>query len=100
MFNVRNHPHPSPLPGYRQRGTDQSLRSRLLLFALIMLASATVAAAADFSRDAAPRKCSEPLVPEGLPALEHPNYYNSLDKAKADVFSGRYKLALQTLRSV
>ncbi|HSV14461.1 MAG TPA: tetratricopeptide repeat protein, partial [Tepidisphaeraceae bacterium] len=54
----------------------------------------------DFARDAAPRQWYEPLVPEDLPALSHPKYFNDLDKAKADAFAGRYRLALQTLRSI
>lgn len=71
-----------------------------VLVSICCVAGATVTSAADFARDAAPRKWFEPLVPEDLPALEHPKYYNALDKAKADVFAGRFKLALQTLREV
>ena len=58
------------------------------------------ALAADFARDSAPRKWFEPLTPEDLPPLDYPKYFNDFDKAKADAFAGRYKLALQTLRGV
>jgi tetratricopeptide (TPR) repeat protein len=40
------------------------------------------------------------LVPEKLPAQKYPAYYNDLDKAQAQVFSGRYKTALLTLATV
>jgi tetratricopeptide (TPR) repeat protein len=48
-------------------------------------------------RDAVPNKWINPLVPEDLPDLEYPAYFNDIDKAKAQAFAGRYKLALQTL---
>ncbi|MGB7160399.1 MAG: hypothetical protein WBD40_20190, partial [Tepidisphaeraceae bacterium] len=46
-----------------------------------------------------PRKWIEPLVPEALPKLNHPEYFEDLDKAKAQLAAGRYKLALATLYS-
>ncbi|HEV2295612.1 MAG TPA: tetratricopeptide repeat protein [Tepidisphaeraceae bacterium] len=46
-----------------------------------------------------PRKWIEPLVPEKLPELKHPEYFEALDKAKAQLSAGRYKLALATLHT-
>ncbi len=39
----------------------------------------------------------ERLAPEDLPALVYPEYFNDLDKAKFQVETGRYRLALVTL---
>ncbi len=55
--------------------------------------------ALDLSRKAAPWKWIEPLVPEKLPELKHPGYYEPLDKAKAQLAGGRYKLALATVEA-
>jgi predicted Zn-dependent protease len=51
------------------------------------------------SKKAAPHVWVEPLVPEKLPELKHPEYYEALDKAKAQLAAGRYKLALATLHA-
>jgi tetratricopeptide (TPR) repeat protein len=69
------------------------------LVAVLTLAT-PLARGVDFSRDTAPGKWFEPLVPEELPAMQFPAYFNDLDKAKAEVFAGRYRLALQGLRSI
>ena len=58
------------------------------------------AAAADFDREAIPGKWVHPLVPEDLPELTYPTYFDDWDKAQRQVMTGRYKLALQTLRAV
>ena len=39
------------------------------------------------------------MLPEDLPALTHPQYADALDKAAAQIQTGRYRLALQTLRT-
>jgi tetratricopeptide (TPR) repeat protein len=52
---------------------------------------------ADFSTDTVPGRWIHPLVPEQLPDLKYPAYFNDFDKAKQQVWTGRYKLALQTL---
>ncbi len=39
----------------------------------------------------------EQVIPEDLPKLNYPGYADALDKAKMEMQSGRYKLALQTL---
>ncbi len=61
---------------------------------------APLAFAGDFSLDIAPGKWIKPLVPEQLPPLHYPSYFNAFDKAKEQVWGGRYKVALQTLRLV
>ncbi len=73
------------------------------LFAATIVLLATLqlgAIASDFTRDTIPKKWFEPLIPEALPPLQYPKYFTDLEKAKAQAFAGRYKLALQTLRSV
>ena len=58
------------------------------------------ALAFDFVKDTVPNKWIEPLVPEDLPALEYPEYFNDFDKAKAQMQGGRYRLSLITLAKV
>jgi predicted Zn-dependent protease len=69
------------------------------LFLLVIAVFYLPATAADFARDSIPAKWYEPLTPEGLPPLVYPKYFNNLDKARLQADSGRYKLALQTLRT-
>src|SRR5687767_6396461 len=78
-----------------------SLSSFLLfLCALCVLCDlcASTAVAHDFVKESPPHRWVEPLVPEDLPKLKHPTYFNDLDKARAEMHHGRYKLALVTLR--
>jgi tetratricopeptide (TPR) repeat protein len=70
----------------------------LLLLALLSLPS--FARAQDLARESVPMKWIEPLLPEDLPELDYPKYFNDLDKARMQVQTGRYKLALQNLRHV
>jgi tetratricopeptide (TPR) repeat protein len=72
---------------------------KLPCFAALLLVAAPVFAV-DFARDAVPGKWVQPLAPEDLPPLTYPDYFNDWDKAKLQVATGRYKLALQTLRNV
>lgn len=51
----------------------------------------------DMVRDSVPQKWIEALLPEELPELKYPAYFDDLDKAKAQSFAGRYKLSLHTL---
>jgi hypothetical protein len=67
---------------------------RLCLLALAI--TAAPALCADFTRDAVPGKWIAPLVPEQLPPLKYPAYFNNFEKAKQQVWTGRYKLALQS----
>ena len=53
--------------------------------------------ALDLVSDSVPMKWIEPFLPEDLPELKYPAYFNDLDKAQAQAFAGRYKLSLITL---
>jgi tetratricopeptide (TPR) repeat protein len=65
---------------------------------LLVSVVAQSSAAHDFVKESAPHRWIEPLVPEELPPLKDPSYFNDLDKARAQMFHGRYKLSLVTLR--
>jgi len=69
---------------------------QLLAIVAVMLSS-WPARGQELVRDSAPMKWIEPLLPEDLAPLTFPDYYNDLDKAQAQCFSGRYKLALISL---
>ena len=62
------------------------------------LGASTPAHAHDFVKNAPPHRWVEALVPEDLPPLKFPSYFNEVDKARAQADAGRYKLALVTLR--
>lgn len=47
-----------------------------------------------------PGKWFESVAPEKLPALKFPSYDNTLDKAKLEVVTGRFKLALSTIATL
>jgi len=74
----------------------KSIRLCLLVVAI----AAAPALSADFSRDTFPGKWINPLVPEQLPDLKYPSYFNDSDKARQQVWTGRYKLALQSLAKI
>jgi len=58
--------------------------------------------AQDLTHRAIPRKWVEPLLRDDLPALQLPDYVTSslLEKARGQVFAGRYKDALLTLQKI
>lgn len=58
------------------------------------------APAYDFIKNTPPERWIQPYLPEDLPKLEFPAYYNGLDKARALASHGRYKGALIQLREV
>jgi tetratricopeptide (TPR) repeat protein len=58
------------------------------------------AMAVDFVHDSVPGRWTEALVPEDLPALVLPKYLTDYERARAQCEAGRYKLSLQTLRSM
>jgi tetratricopeptide (TPR) repeat protein len=62
--------------------------------------SAAPALSADFTQETFPGKWIHPLIPEQLPDLKYPQYFNGFDKATEQVFTGRFKLALQSLRDI
>ena len=73
---------------------------RKLLSAATALLVAAPALAVDFDRQSIPGKWVQPLTPEDLPDLKYPAYFTAWDKAKMQASTGRYKLAVQTLRGV
>ena len=58
------------------------------------------AGAQDAARRTVPYRWLDQALPEDLPALKHPDYFTDLEKAKAQIFTGRYKLALATLATL
>lgn len=69
---------------------------------VLLLTVAIPAGAQDLTRRAIPQKWVEPLLPEDLPKLSLPDYVSkdALETARAQAFSGRYKIALISLRKV
>lgn len=78
------------------------IRMRHLAAATLCVSFTIAVARGDdlFTRGSIPRKWIEPVLPEALPALEYPSYYNDLEKARLEAFTGRYKQSLQTLLKV
>src|SRR5258705_918987 len=55
----------------------------------------------DFVRESIPNKWIAPLIPEDFgEKLDYPAYFKELDRARLEAFSGRYKMALLTLKKV
>ncbi len=77
----------------------RSQRLFLLSLAVLGILGGSTRASDLLTTKAAPRVWIEPLVPEQLPELKHPEYFEALDKAKAQLAGGRYKLALATLHA-
>lgn len=68
--------------------------------ALLLLPSSFRTAKADpeeIARNAVPNAWLERVLPEDLPPLQCPDYFDEVDKARSQTFHGRYKLALVTL---
>ncbi len=64
------------------------------LFICGLLVLSSRAFAYDFVKRSAPGKWIEQIVPEDLPEPEYPSYFNDLDKARQQTFTGRYRRAL------
>src|SRR3954471_1347743 len=75
-----------------------SILSGSILAAIFTLAPA--AFAQDLIEESVPNEWIQDYLPEKLPELKYPEYYNDLDKAREQVYRGRYKTALMTLRKV
>src|SRR5438874_13838743 len=67
---------------------------------LLLLSTTQIASAQDLVQDTVPTRWMQRWMPEDLPELKFPGYFNDLDKAKALVFHGRYKAALNQLKKV
>ncbi len=74
---------------------SRSIRPALLLALFLLAASAR---GQDLVQESIPWKWIDPLLPEDLPDLKYPAYFNDVDKAQAQSFAGRYKLSLSTIR--
>src|SRR4051812_46838133 len=73
-------------------------RTRLSVLILVLLGVAAPSARAyDFVKDSLPNRWIQPLVPEDLPDLKYPAYYNDVDKARAQFMAGRYRRSLVAL---
>ena len=72
---------------------------RCFVFSFVLLLASS-SFGIDLTRQTIPGKWIEPVLPEDLPELKYPSYAAPLDKARMQIFAGRYKLGLQTLRHV
>src|SRR3954467_9159938 len=90
MYFVR-----SSMSGWRDYNRGVKTHPFRAVFFVLFLAWG--AGAFDPVKESIPRRWIEPLVPEELPKLKFPAYFNDLDKARAQMQGGRYKLSLLTL---
>jgi tetratricopeptide (TPR) repeat protein len=91
--------NPGPPKRPRRAGGRRALRAGAIALGIALVgASAREAAAVDFVRETIPHKWVERMMPEDLPEQKYPAYFNALDKARFQSFTGRYKLSLMTLR--
>lgn len=75
------------------------LYSVIGLLVMSLWAMQVARAASGFAEQVAPASWASALTPEALPALKYPSFDDTLDKARDQMFAGRYRLALQTVRS-
>src|SRR5438105_1029544 len=77
---------------------------RVSIFSASIIAAIFVvnptAFAQDLVEESVPNEWIQDYLPEKLPELKYPEYYNDLDKAREQVYRGRYKTALMTLRKI
>ena len=73
---------------------------RLLITSAAVMLVCQIAVAQNLTRDTIPQKWIEPLLPEDLPKLHAPEYATPIEQAKMDIFAGRYKLGLNTLKKI
>lgn len=71
--------------------------SALALFLALAANRVVQADPQDIVRNAIPQSWLEPFLPENLPPLQYPAYFNDLDKAQYQAAHGRYRLSLITL---
>jgi tetratricopeptide (TPR) repeat protein len=79
------------------RRRDASRPWRWLI--LLPIAFPSLLNANPISRQSIPSKWIEPLAPENLPEPEYRQYYDGIDKAKAQLAAGEYRRVLVTLRT-
>jgi tetratricopeptide (TPR) repeat protein len=77
------------------------LAKRLLLAAAVAVTGLPLPVGAqDISEQIIPKRWLNQVLPEELPELEFRAYHTELDKAKLQVFHGRYRRALLTLSKI
>ena len=81
-------------------GRASGYRHCLAALALAAVGITSGAGAEGLVDDAVPMRWLEEYTPEALPELKFPAYFSDLDKAREQVFRGRYKTALLTLNKV
>jgi cellulose synthase operon protein C len=76
-------------------------RRPLAAAAILGIASfSTPLFAQDLAGESFPNKWIESFLPEKLPELKSPSYYEDVDKARQEAFSGRYKMALVSVMKI
>src|SRR5882672_10381507 len=65
-----------------------------------IFAFAPAAFAQDLVEESVANEWIQDFLPEKLPELKFPEYYNDLDRAREQVYRGRYKTALMTLQKM
>src|SRR5258707_10563346 len=75
-----------------------SILSATIIASVFALAPA--AFAQDLIEESVANEWMQDFLPEKLPELKFPEYYNDLDKAREQVYRGRYKTALMTLQKM
>src|SRR5262245_20364097 len=85
---------------YNASGRSRILLMRLLITSAAVLLIGQIALAQNLTRDTIPQKWIEPLLPEDLPKLKAPEYATPVEQAKMQIFAGRYKLGLNTLKKI
>ena len=65
-----------------------------------IFAVSPVALAQDLVEESVPNEWIQDYLPEKLPELKFPEYYNDQDKAREQVYRGRYKSALISLQKI
>jgi tetratricopeptide (TPR) repeat protein len=70
------------------------------MIGIFLVGVGPAAYAQDLIDESVPHEWIEEYLPEKLPALKFPEYFNDLDKAREQVYRGRYKTALITLNKI
>src|SRR3954451_5044064 len=68
------------------------------IFTCFLLLLCNLAHAQNLTRDTVPARWIDPLLPEELAKLKYPEYATPLDRARMEIWAGRYKLGLLTLK--
>jgi Flp pilus assembly protein TadD len=79
---------------------SQLRRLTLALLAVLLISQTSRVVQADpddILRNAVPNVWLQRFLPEDLPPLQYPGYFDDVDKARSQAFHGRYKQALITL---